>query len=190
MWGLCIAIFAVFLPTDGALGGITAHSMLTRDGRRMVSRMEGTNTVYELVPTNNLPSDLPPVREWRLYGLKATHTDIGLHNSPYIQRHGTVKCIDEAARLIDRDTRKDDDPAAYRYVFDADELADTFLELPGFGKGTVFLNGIALGRFWEIGPQKRLYIPAPLLRKGANELLIIETEGKHGSAVLCDEPSI
>ena len=47
-----------------------------------------------------------------------------------------------------------------------------------------------LGRFWDIGPQKRLYIPGPLLRKGANELLIVETEGKHGSAVLCDEPSI
>ena len=85
---------------------------------------------------------------------------------------------------------KDGVPAAYRYAFDADELADTFLELPGFGKGTVFLNGFTLGRFWEIGPQKRLYIPAPLLRKGTNELLIIETEGKHGSVVLCDEPSI
>ncbi len=50
--------------------------------------------------------------------LKATHTDIGLHNSQYIQRHGTVKRIEEAARLIDADTRADDDPAAYRYVME------------------------------------------------------------------------
>ena len=98
--------------------GFTAYSMLTHDGRRLVSRLEGSDTVYELVPTNRLPAGLPPVREWKLYGLKATHTDIGLHNSPYIQRHGTVKRIDEAARLIDRDTRKDDDPAAYRYVME------------------------------------------------------------------------
>lgn len=101
--------------------------------------------------------------------------------------------LDEEA-MLDCETSdaliKDGVPAAYRYAFDADELADTFLELPGFGKGTVFLNGFTLGRFWEIGPQKRLYIPAPLLRKGTNELLIIETEGKHGSVVLCDEPSI
>ena len=53
--------------------GYTAHSMLTRDGRRLVSHVEGTNTVYELVPTNRLPANLPPVREWKLYCLKATH---------------------------------------------------------------------------------------------------------------------
>ena len=92
-------------PASHAKDGIRAYSMLTHDGRRLVSRVEGSNTVYELVPTNQLPDDLPPVREWKLYGLKATHTDIGLHNSQYIQRHGTVKRIDEAARLIDADTR-------------------------------------------------------------------------------------
>ncbi len=81
-------------------------------------------------------------------------------------------------------------PSASRYVFDVDEKADTFLELPGFGKGVVFLNGFTLGRFWDIGPQKRLYIPAPLLKEGENDLLIIETEGKQGTAILCDEPSI
>lgn len=35
-----------------------AHSMLTHDGRRLVSRVEGTNTVYELVPTNRLPANM------------------------------------------------------------------------------------------------------------------------------------
>ncbi len=81
-------------------------------------------------------------------------------------------------------------PAAHRYAFCVDEKADSFLELPGFGKGLVFLNGFTLGRFWEIGPQKRLYIPAPLLKDGENELLIIETEGKQGTVILCDEPSL
>ena len=71
-----------------------------------------------------------------------------------------------------------------------DTAADTFLDLPGFGKGFVFINGFALGRFWEIGPQKRLYIPAPLLREGKNDLLIIETEGKTGDVLLCDEPDL
>ena len=52
-----------------------AYSMLTRDGRRMVSRVEGTNTVYELVPTNRLPANLPPVREWKLYETCATIND-------------------------------------------------------------------------------------------------------------------
>ena len=81
-------------------------------------------------------------------------------------------------------------PAVHRCVFEVDEPADTFLELPGAGKGVVFLNGFTLGRFWEIGPQKRLYIPAPLLKNGENELLIVETEGKFDKAVLWDEPSL
>ena len=78
-------------------------------------------------------------------------------------------------------------PAVHLLSFEVDRCADTFLDLTGWGKGTVFLNGFTLGRFWEIGPQKRLYIPAPLLREGENELLIVETEGRFGKATLESE---
>ena len=134
-------------PASHAKDGIRAYSMLTHDGRRLVSRVEGTNTVYELVPTNRLPANLPPVREWKLYGLKATHTDIGLHNSPYIQRHGTVKRIDEAARLIDADTRRDDDPAAYRYVMEGFWFWDNYHQDKGMDAAwRIVTNYVARGR--------------------------------------------
>ena len=55
----CLVSASAF--ADG-VNAFTAYSMLTRDGRRMVSHVEGTNTVYELVPTNQLPAGLPPVR--------------------------------------------------------------------------------------------------------------------------------
>ena len=56
--------------------------------------------------------------------------------------------------------------------------ADTFLRLSGFGKGAAWLNGFALGRYWEAqGPQHTLYVPAPVLKKGANELLVFEVDG-------------
>ena len=74
-------------------------------------------------------------------------------------------------------------PAFYRVDFRVEEAADTYLELPGFGKGVVALNGRLLGRFWEIGPQKRLYIPAPWLNQGENTLVIFESEGKASGAV-------
>ncbi len=74
-------------------------------------------------------------------------------------------------------------PAFYGFEFTVEDPADTFLELPGWGKGCVFLNGFNLGRYWEIGPQKRLYVPAPLLKAGKNELIVFETEGKHGEEV-------
>ncbi len=81
-------------------------------------------------------------------------------------------------------------PAAHLLTFRVDEPADTWLDLTGWGKGTVTLNGFCLGRFWEIGPQRRLYIPAPLLKTGENTLLIVETEGKAGRAYLADEPDL
>ena len=79
-------------------------------------------------------------------------------------------------------------PAFYKFEFDAQELCDTFLDTDGFGKGCAFINGFNLGRFWEIGPQKRLYIPAPLLKKGKNTLILFETEGKAAEKInLCGE---
>ncbi|MBQ7990308.1 MAG: beta-galactosidase [Oscillospiraceae bacterium] len=84
-------------------------------------------------------------------------------------------------------------PAFYKFTLETDEPADTFAEAVGFGKGVIFVNGFNIGRFWEIGPQKRLYIPAPLLRCGTNEIVVFETDGAaEGSEtkriVLCDLP--
>ncbi len=83
------------------------------------------------------------------------------------------------------------EPAFYRFEFTAEETGDTFLELNGWGKGCVFVNGFNIGRFWEIGPQRRLYVPAPLLREGLNEVIVFETEGKaSGEIVFAGEPDI
>jgi len=82
-------------------------------------------------------------------------------------------------------------PAFYRVPFEVENRGDTFLDLSGWGKGCALLNGFNLGRFWEIGPQKRLYIPAPLLREGENELILFETEGRASDHVLlCGEPAL
>lgn len=82
-------------------------------------------------------------------------------------------------------------PAFYRFAFEADELGDTFLDLEGFGKGCAFVNGKNIGRFWEAGPQRRLYIPGPLLRKGENEIILFETDGKAADTIcLVDTPDL
>jgi beta-galactosidase len=82
-------------------------------------------------------------------------------------------------------------PAFYRFDLTVEECCDTFVDLTGFGKGCVFINGFNLGRFWEIGPQRRLYLPAPLLKKGANQIIVFETEGKIADRLhLCDQPGL
>jgi beta-galactosidase len=63
-------------------------------------------------------------------------------------------------------------PAFYRGQFQLRETGDTFLDMRGWGKGVVWVNGHALGRFWNIGPQQTLYLPAPWLRQGKNEIAI------------------
>ena len=82
-------------------------------------------------------------------------------------------------------------PGFYRFTFEVEETGDTFLDFEGWGKGCAFLNGFNLGRFWEIGPQKRLYIPAPLLKKGTNEIIMFETDGKTAPEIsLKAEPDV
>ena len=82
-------------------------------------------------------------------------------------------------------------PGFYEFIFETEETADTFLDFSGWGKGCILVNGFHIGRFWEIGPQRRLYIPAPLLKKGENTILIFETEGKHVETItLWDEPDL
>ena len=59
-----------------------------------------------------------------------------------------------------------------------DTPADTFVRLDGFHKGFVTVNGFNLGRYWnDKGPQKTLYVPAPILHKGDNQIVVFETEG-------------
>ena len=82
-------------------------------------------------------------------------------------------------------------PAFYHFSFEVKELGDTYIDLTGWGKGNVWINGFNLGRFWEIGPQKRLYLPAPLLHLGENIIIIFETEGKSLETIdLQGEPSL
>jgi beta-galactosidase len=55
----------------------------------------------------------------------------------------------------------------------------------------VWLNGRALGRFWNIGPQKTLYIPAPWLKRGRNEVVVFDLEGKPSQKIEgLDHPSL
>lgn len=73
-------------------------------------------------------------------------------------------------------------PAFYEGTFTVEEPADTFLRTDSFKKGFVVLNGFNLGRYWEVGPQKTLYVPGSLLKKGENTLLLFESDGKKGEA--------
>jgi len=80
-------------------------------------------------------------------------------------------------------------PAFYRGTFNLNIVGDTWLDMRGFGKGFVFLNGHNLGKYWKIGPQQTLYIPASWLRNGDNEIVVFdELNVGHRSISTLDHP--
>ncbi|WP_405468478.1 beta-galactosidase [Streptomyces canus] len=82
-------------------------------------------------------------------------------------------------------------PAFHRGTFEVDTPADTFLALPGWTKGQAWVNGFHLGRYWNRGPQHTLYVPAPVLRPGTNELVLLELHATTGTrAQLTDTPDL
>ena len=74
-------------------------------------------------------------------------------------------------------------PAFHRGRFALSQLGDSFIDLRGWGRGHVWINGHHLGRFWHIGPQQTLLVPAQWLRQGSNEIIVLELEGKGGGSV-------
>ena len=69
---------------------------------------------------------------------------------------------------------------------------DTFLRLDDFTKGFVLINGFNIGRFYTpAGPQKTLYVPAPLLKQGENEIIVFESDDFHSPVVeFVDQPDL
>ena len=67
-------------------------------------------------------------------------------------------------------------PGFYRGTFTVDKVGDSFIDMSSWGKGAVWVNGHSLGKFWSIGPQQTLYLPAPWLKKGKNEIVVFEME--------------
>lgn len=62
----------------------------------------------------------------------------------------------------------------YRGWFNLKKLGDTFLNMENWGKGQVWINSHAIGRFWRVGPQQTLYVPGAWLKKGKNEIIVMD----------------
>lgn len=80
-------------------------------------------------------------------------------------------------------------PCFHRAEFEIETPADTYIRIPYGTHGQLFLNGENLGRYRVEGPQFALYAPAPMLKKGKNELIIFELEGlRENRAEFIDYP--
>uniref|UniRef100_A0A8C5EWW3 Beta-galactosidase-1-like protein 2 n=1 Tax=Gouania willdenowi TaxID=441366 RepID=A0A8C5EWW3_GOUWI len=107
--------------------------------------------------------------------------DILLNNAPL--RDFTIYSLDMKPSFIDRfapwKTLPENPgfPAFFMgRLFAYGYPSDTFVRLPGWEKGVVFINGLNLGRYWSIGPQQALYLPGPFLNSGINQVIVFEEQ--------------
>uniref|UniRef100_A0A8B9KZQ2 Beta-1,3-glucuronyltransferase 1 (glucuronosyltransferase P) b n=1 Tax=Astyanax mexicanus TaxID=7994 RepID=A0A8B9KZQ2_ASTMX len=107
--------------------------------------------------------------------------DIFFNNTPL--RDFTIYSLDMAQSFIDSLYRapwkflpeKPSFPGFFQGRLFVDGYpSDTFVKLPGWSKGVVFINGQNLGRYWDLGPQQALYIPGPFLNSGLNLVTVFE----------------
>jgi len=67
-------------------------------------------------------------------------------------------------------------PAWYKADFNLDKTGDTYIDMSTWGKGMVWINGYNLGRYWKIGPQQTMFMPGCWLKKGRNEIIVLDLE--------------
>ncbi len=95
--------------------------------------------------------------------------------------------MDDLSRLTYRTAAPSDDcaPVFLRGTLTIEGCPkDTFLRTDGMGRGFVTVNGFNLGRFDNIGPTRTLYVPAPVLREGKNEVVVFASDGVEATTVI------
>ena len=102
-----------------------------------------------------------PLKGWEHYGLP-------LDDISRLQFSGGASAASATAR------EHFAGPAFYRGTFTIAQTGYTFLDLRGWGKGYVWINGHNLGRYWSVGPQRALFVPAPWLEAGENEVIVLD----------------
>lgn len=84
---------------------------------------------------------------------------------------------------FERDNQDDAPGKFFKGTFNITKLGDTYLDMSKWDKGVVWVNGHNLGRYWNIGPQQRLFLPATFLKEGKNEIIIFDLNKTKSSGV-------
>ncbi|HET9131237.1 MAG TPA: beta-galactosidase, partial [Terriglobia bacterium] len=74
-------------------------------------------------------------------------------------------------------------PRFFSGTFTVTRPGDTYLDMSWWSKGVVWVNGHNLGRYWDRGPQQRLFLPGPWLKRGQNRIVIMDLFGTQGALV-------
>ena len=112
-----------------------------------------------------------------IYDRKGIVGDVTLGGAPLSNWQIYNLPLDNLSRLkFNKAAAKPNTPTFYRGSFNLQNVGDTYFDTTTWGKGHIWVNGNHLGRFWKIGPQQTLFVPANFLKKGKNEVIVLETD--------------
>lgn len=162
------------------------------DGKLLgrLDRRKGQNTVKLPVTANNSQLDILIEAMGRVNFDEAIHDRKGITEKvELVNKKGAKKLKNwEVFNLpVDYSFVKDKKfianksplnvPAYYKATFNLEKVGDVFFDMQTWGKGMVWVNGISIGRFWEIGPQQTLFMPGCWLKEGENEIIVLDLKG-------------
>ena len=147
----------------GARLDILVEAMGRINFGRAIKDYKGITEKVELAVDNGSHTFVCDLKNWEVFNL---------HDTYDFYRQMQFRPLTTAAAADGQRT-----PGVYRATFRVNRPADTFLNFETWGKGLVYVNGHALGRIWEIGPQQTLYMPGCWLNKGENEILVFDVVG-------------
>ena len=114
------------------------------------------------------------LKNWKIIGYEDTYEAVS--SSFDIWENGNEGFVERRQGVLEN--RYDSsNKGYYRGYFNLKKVGDTFLNMENWGKGQVWVNGHAVGRFWSIGPQQTLYVPGCWLKKGKNEVIVLDILG-------------
>ena len=184
----------LFDANDRAIAYLDGKKLFTAYDRELLEKQSFDEVECENKQLQILMENMGRVNYGPMLNRQRKGIDSCVHiNSTFSQNDWTTWCLplNNLENLSFESGYTEGMPAFYQFKFNVDQTKDTFLDFAGWGKGVAFVNGFTLGRFWEVGPQKRLYIPGALLREGENEIILFETEGKTAQTItLAAEPDL
>lgn len=145
-----------------AMGRVNwGHKMQDRKG------LSGAATIT----THGVPAMLSG---WNIYPFPLGEKPPSLRYKPVVGLERSAAASERSAAAAQPLPVIDGQPALYKASFTTYSKADIFLDMHSFNKGVVWVNGHNLGRYWNIGPTHTMYLPGVWLKKGRNEVVVMD----------------
>ena len=168
---------AIRIPAtkEGAKLEIFVEAMGRINYSKLINDRKGITESVELITKANGHDLVYSLNNWDITLLPYGYENV--QNVAYKTLDPTTLTVNPSPTRTPRKATVREKAGYYKASFKLSKVGDTFIDMSTWGKGFVWVNGHCLGRFWEIGPQQTLYCPGCWLKKGQNEIIVMDILG-------------